>query len=59
MFIDVVFVQFFDDIFDFCQYVKIYYFFYDVLFFIVCVVIGGVDGWEDIEDFGEVYFFWF
>ena len=25
----------------------------------VCSVIGGAEGWEDIEDFGEVHLPWF
>ncbi len=56
MFIDAFFAQFFDDIPDPSQHAKIYYPFYDVLFLTVCAVIGGADGWEDIEDFGEVQF---
>lgn len=55
MSIDAVFAQFFDDIPDPRQHAKIYYPFYDVLFLTVCAVIGGADGWEDIEDFGEVH----
>ncbi|KTG76434.1 transposase, partial [Klebsiella pneumoniae] len=56
---DAVFAQFFDDIPDPRQHAKIYYPFYDVLFLTVCAVIGGADGWEDIEDFGEVHLPWF
>ncbi len=59
MSIDAVFAQFFDDIPDPRQHAKIYYPFYDVLFLTVCAVIGGADGWEDIEDFGEVHLPWF
>ena len=55
MSIDAVFAQFFDNIHDPRQHAKIYYPFYDVLFLTVCAVIGGAEGWEDIEDFGEVH----
>ena len=59
MSIDAVFAQFFDNIHDPRQHAKIYYPFYDVLFLTVCAVIGGAEGWEDIEDFGEVHLPWF
>jgi predicted transposase YbfD/YdcC len=59
MSIDAVFAQFFYNIPDPRQHAKIYYPFYDVLFLTVCAVIGGADGWEDIEDFGEVHLPWF
>ncbi len=49
MSIDAVFAQFFDNIHDPRQHAKIYYPFYDVLFLTVCAVIGGAEGWEDIE----------
>ena len=55
MSIDTAFTQLFADIHDDRQSAKIHYAFYDVLFLTVCAVIGGADGWEDIEDFGEVH----
>ena len=57
MSIDAVFAQFFDNIHDPRQHAKIYYPFYDVLFLTVCAVIGGAEGWEDIEDFGDFSFY--
>ncbi len=27
----------------------------DILLLIICSVISGAEGWEDIEDFGETY----
>ena len=57
--IDAVFAQFFDQLHDHRQSTKIHYPFYDVLFLTVCAVIGGAEGWEDIEDFGEVHLPWF
>ena len=59
MSIDAVFARFFSDIPDPRQPSKISYPFYDVLFLTVCAVIGGAEGWEDIEDFGEVHLPWF
>lgn len=59
MSIDAVFTQFFADIHDQRQSEKIHYAFYDVLFLTVCAVIGGADGWEEIEDFGEIHLPWF
>lgn len=31
---------------------------YDIIFLTVCAVIGGCDGWDEIEDFGEDWFDW-
>ncbi|WCH53166.1 ISAs1 family transposase [Aeromonas salmonicida] len=59
MSIDAVFTQFFADIHDQRQNEKIHYAFYDVLFLTVCAVIGGAEGWEEIEDFGEIHLPWF
>lgn len=55
----VVFVSYFYLIDEFCQVSKIIYLLFDVLFLIVVVVIVGVEGWEDIEDFGCCYLDWF
>ncbi len=57
--INTVFTQFFADIHDQRQSEKIHYAFYDVLFLTVCAVIGGAEGWEEIEDFGEIHLPWF
>jgi predicted transposase YbfD/YdcC len=59
MSIDAVFIEFFADIHDQRQSEKIHYAFYDVLFLTVCAVIGGAEGWEEIEDFGEIHLPWF
>lgn len=59
MSIDAVFTQFFADIHDQRQSEKIHYAFFDVLFLTVCAVIGGAEGWEEIEDFGEIHLPWF
>lgn len=59
MSIDAVFTQFLADIHDQRKAKKIHYAFYNVLFLIVCVVIGGAEGWEEIEDFGEIHQIWF
>lgn len=40
------------------QTAKISYTLFDVLFLTVCAVIAGAEGWEDIEDFGEVHIEW-
>ena len=37
---------------------KISYPLFDVLFLTVCAVIAGAEGWEDIENFGEVHIEW-
>ncbi|WP_154116235.1 ISAs1 family transposase [Vibrio cincinnatiensis] len=31
----------------------------DILFLTVCAVIGGADGWDEIEDFGQIHESWF
>jgi len=31
----------------------------DILFIAVCAVIGGAEGWEDIEEYGKAQFEWF
>ncbi|MBF4337706.1 ISAs1 family transposase, partial [Vibrio anguillarum] len=33
--------------------------FTDILFLVVCASIAGAQGWEDIEDFGDLHFNWF
>lgn len=58
MSVDALFTRFFSEIHDNRQPAKISYPFYDVLFLTVCAVIGGAQGWEDIEDFGEVHLAW-
>lgn len=58
MSVDALFTRFFSEIHDNHQPAKISYPFYDVLFLTVCAVIGGAQGWEDIEDFGEVHLAW-
>ncbi|SDJ34394.1 Predicted transposase YbfD/YdcC associated with H repeats [Ferrimonas sediminum] len=40
------------------QSAKITYPLFDVLFLTVCATIAGMDGWEDIEDFGEAHLDW-
>ncbi|OQL49567.1 transposase family protein, partial [Salmonella enterica] len=30
----------------------------DILFLTVCAVIGGADGWDEIEDFGQIHESW-
>lgn len=52
------FVQIFSDLKDPRQATKIEYPFFDVLFLTVCAVIGGAEGWEDIEMFGEAHLEW-
>ncbi len=37
------------------QSAKISYPLFDVLFLAVCAIIAGAEGWEDIEDFGEIH----
>lgn len=41
------------------QTAKISYSLFDVLFLTLCAVIGGAEGWQDIEDFGEAHLPWF
>lgn len=40
------------------QSAKISYPLFDVLFLTICATIAGAEGWEDIEDFGEVHLDW-
>ncbi|WP_026960484.1 ISAs1 family transposase, partial [Aliagarivorans taiwanensis] len=54
-----VFSQHFGSIKDPRQSAKVSYPLFDVLFLTVCATIGGANGWEDIEDFGEAHFHWF
>ena len=37
---------------------KIEYKLFDILLLTVCAVIAGVEGWEDIEDFGQAHCRW-
>lgn len=53
------FTQFFSELEDPRQAGKIAYPFFDVLFLTVCAVIGGAQGWENIELFGEAHLEWF
>ncbi|MCF1439746.1 MAG: ISAs1 family transposase, partial [Shewanella sp.] len=53
------FSQHFGSIEDPRQTAKVSYPLFDVLFLTVCAIIAGADGWEDIQDFGEVHFDWF
>jgi predicted transposase YbfD/YdcC len=53
------FSEFFSDLHDPCQSAKIAYPLFDILFLTVCAVIGGCEGWEDIEDFGQAHSRWF
>ena len=46
------FTQFFSKLEDPRQAGKIAYPFFDVVFLTVCAMIGGAQGWEDIELFG-------
>ena len=47
------FTQYFDQIQDPRQATKVTYTLFDVLFLAVAAVIGGSQGWEEIEDFGH------
>ena len=49
------FTQFFSELEDPRQTTKIAYPFFDVVFLTVCAAIGGAQGWEDIELFGEAH----
>ena len=40
---------------DFCQDWKMDHKLTDLLFLTVCAVIGGVDCWDEIEDFGQIH----
>lgn len=53
------FSQHFGDLSDPRQSAKISYPLFDVLFLTVCAIIAGAEGWEDIEDFGEIHLGWF
>lgn len=53
------FSEYFGELKDPRQTAKISYPLFDVLFLTVCSVIAGAEGWEDIEDFGEVHLDWF
>jgi len=50
------FSRYFADLKDPRQTAKISYSLFDVLK--LCAVIGGAEGWHDIEDFGEAYLDW-
>lgn len=52
------FTQFFSELEDPRQAGKISYLFFDVVFLTVCAAIGGAQGWEDIELFGEAHLEW-
>jgi predicted transposase YbfD/YdcC len=52
------FTQFFSELDDPRQTGKIAYPFFDVVFLTVCAAIGGAQGWEDIELFGEAHLEW-
>ncbi len=52
------FTQFFSELEDPRQTTKIEYPFFDVVFLTVCAAIGGAQGWEDIELFGEAHLEW-
>ncbi|WP_311568474.1 ISAs1 family transposase [Photobacterium arenosum] len=52
------FSQFFSVIQDPRQSAKISYPLFDILFLTVCATIAGMEGWEDIEDFGEAHLDW-
>ncbi len=54
-----VFSEHFADLQDPWQTVKVAYSLFDILFLTVCAVIGGAEGWQDIEDFGEAHLPWF
>ena len=53
------FSEFFSELHDPRQSAKIAYPLFDILFLTVCAVIGGCEGWEDIEDFGQAHSRWF
>ncbi|MDE9484348.1 ISAs1 family transposase, partial [Xenorhabdus bovienii] len=52
------FSQYFGDINDPRQSAKISYPLFDVLFLTMCAVLTGAEGWEDIEDFGNMRCNW-
>lgn len=53
------FSEHFADLKDPRQTAKISYSLFDVMFLTLCAVIGGAEGWHDIEDFGEAHLDWF
>ena len=53
------FSELFSELHDPRQSAKISYPLFDILFLTVCAVIGGCEGWEDIEDFGQAHSRWF
>ncbi|MBF4401680.1 transposase family protein, partial [Vibrio anguillarum] len=53
------FQQFFSSLEDPRQSAKVEHLFTDILFLVVCASIAGAQGWEDIEDFGDLHFNWF
>ncbi len=52
------FAEIFADLQDPRQSAKIAYPLFDIVFLTVCAVIGGCEGWEDIEDFGQAHCRW-
>ena len=52
------FSECFSELHDPRQSAKISYPLFDILFLTVCAVIGGSEGWEDIEDFGQAHSRW-
>ena len=54
-----LFLKFFGSLDDPRQTAKVTHIFSDILFLVVCASIAGLDGWEDIEDYGEIHFNWF
>ena len=53
------FEQYFGCIDDPRQFAKVTHKFTDILFLLLCATIAGANGWEDIEDFGDLHFDWF
>ncbi len=49
------FSEHFADLQDPRQTTKVAYSLFDILFLTVCAVVGGAEGWQDIEDFGEAH----
>ena len=52
------FSEYFGELKDPRQTAKISYPLFDILFLTLCAVIAGAEGWEDIEDFGDVHLDW-
>jgi predicted transposase YbfD/YdcC len=48
----------FEELNDPRQSAKISYPLFDVIFLTICATITGSEGWEDIEDFGEIHLEW-